>query len=103
MSVTETGVGPFTNSFSTTTADTINFTNPYPRVRISNLDATNPIYFTMSGVVAVAEADGTRMVPPGGQREFASELSWRNGAARVELSLVGSAGKYVIEGISTKA
>lgn len=101
MSVTETGVGPFTNAFTTTTADTINFTTPFPRIRISNLDAVNPIYFRMDGVVPIAEADGCRMVPASGQREFASELSWRAGSAQVQVGLVGSAGKYVIEGLQT--
>lgn len=95
---TETGNGPFTNTLTGTTADTINLTNPWPKVEVTNHDATDLLYFRQDGTTAVAAADGCEVVLPGQKLVVKSQLSYRNGACRVELSVVGDGGLYTVSG-----
>lgn len=95
---TETGVGPFTNTLSTTVADTINFTNPWPKIEVTNHDAADLIYFRQDGTTAVAAADGCEVVLPGQKLVVKSQLNWRNGSCQVGVSIVGDGGLYTVAG-----
>lgn len=97
---TELGQGPFTNTLSTTVADTVNFTTPSPGVAITNHDASISLYVRQDGVVAVSEADGCTVIRPSTTTVLKSQLNWRNGSCQVGLSIVGSGNKYTAEAVN---
>lgn len=92
-----------TNTFSTTVADTITLTQSYPAVEITNYDTVNYIYVSMDGTsaptVPVAEADNLVAIPPLTSKVIRSIPRQDVNPNTVVLRLVGSGGKYTVEGV----
>lgn len=101
---TDSAIRSVTNTFSTTVADTITLTQIWPAVEITNHDTTNPIYVSMDGTnaptAAVAEADNRTMIPAGSSKVLKAIPRRDINPGTVVLSLVGSGGKYTVEGVA---
>lgn len=86
------------NTLTGTTADTVTITG-YDVVQVINRDSADLLYVSYDGTdsptVAVAEADGTDVVLPGGYIEF--DAGGTDGGA---ISVVGDGGAYSVVGIS---
>lgn len=100
---TDSAIKSVTNTFSGTTADTITLLQSYPAVEITNYDTINSIYVSMDGTsaptVAVAEANNTTVVPPSTAKLIRSIPRRDVDPNTIVLSLVGSGGKYAVEGV----
>lgn len=100
---TDSAIKSLTNAFTGTTADTITLLQSYPAVEITNHDSTNAIYVTMDGTSApttpVAEADNTTVIPPLTSKVIRSVPRQDVNPNTVVLKLVGSGGKYTVEGV----
>lgn len=85
-------------TLSGTTADTVAITG-YDTVDVINRDASNPLYVAYEGddtpVTAVAAADDTAVVAPGGFIRVDA-----NGTGGGKLSIVGSGNAYSVVGVS---
>lgn len=97
---TDSVVRSCTNTLSTTVADTITLTQPWPAIDITNHDATNNLYVRQDGVTAVGAADGTTVVLPGQSKVLAPMLYCVSTSAPHTLSVVGSGNVYTVEGVN---
>lgn len=95
---TDSAVKSVTNTFTTTLADTVTLIQGWPFVAITNHDGTNAVYVRFDGTTPVAEADGTSIVRISSTRVFPVSM---NSAGQHVVGLVGSAGKYTVEGTNT--
>ncbi len=80
-------------TLTSTTADTVTITGKWPYVEIINRDATAPMYATAgpaTAVTAVAAADDTIYIPPGGSKVVRSYSG--------VFSVVGNGNAYSVEG-----
>ena len=85
------------NTLSGTTADTITFNQRWPAVEIHNHGST-ALYVRMDGTAAVAEANGTTVVPAGATKILKSTVSGSDATGTV-VSIVGDGNQYSIEGV----
>lgn len=90
-----------TNTFSTTVADTITLDQLWPYVEITNHDGTNNMFASMDGTAtptaALADADNQTVIRPGTTRTLrALPVA---GGTTIVVSVVGSGGKYTVEGV----
>ena len=95
---TDSGVRSVTNTFSTTVADTVTLTQAWPYIAITNHDATNAVYVRFDGTTPVAEANENAVVRVSSTRVFHAPI---NSAGQVVVGLVGSGGKYTVEGLAS--
>lgn len=86
------------NTLTGTTADKVTITG-FDRVQIINHDATDLLYVSYDGTdsptTAVAAANGTDVVRPGGYIEIDA-----NGTGGGAVSIVGDGGAYSVVGVS---
>lgn len=87
-----------TNTLTTTVADTVTITQGWQNLDVFNYDATNYLYVRQDGQTAVAEADNTSPVRPSSMRTIPASV---NSAGQIVVSIVGSGGKYTIEGVNS--
>ena len=80
-------------TLSATTADTVTIDSAAEacRAQVINRSTTAPIYFRDDGTAAVAEADGTTVVPAGMIYE------WYIGAGVTSVSVVGDGDAYSVQ------
>lgn len=97
---TDSAVKAVTNTFSTTVADAITLTQGWPFVAITNHDASNPVYVRFDGTTPVAEADNNAIVRVSSTRVFPVSP---NSSGQIVIGLVGSGGKYTVEGLNAPA
>lgn len=91
-----------TNTLTGTTADRITLDQLWPAIEITNQDTTNYAYIVMDGSAtptAVAEADNATAIPPGVTKVMRAIPS-ATLFTTIVLSIVGSGGKYTIEGVN---
>jgi ATP-dependent protease HslVU (ClpYQ) peptidase subunit len=95
---TDSATRSVTNTLTTTTADTVTLTQGWELIAVTNLDATDVLYFRMDGTTAVAEADNTyavlaarTVVVPGTP----------NSSGQHVISVVGDGGKYQVAGMNS--
>lgn len=100
---TDSAIKSVTNTFSTTVADTITLTQTYPAIEVTNFDAVNYVYVSMDGTsaptTAVAEANNLTAIPPLTSKVIRSIPRQDVNPNTIVLSIVGSGGKYTVEGV----
>lgn len=89
-----------TNTLTSTTADEITLTNPWPAIEVTNHDASTTLYVRMDGVTAVSEANGAIAVLPSSSKVIRSGIRYINGGPQIIVSIVGNGNKYTIEGVN---
>lgn len=100
---TDSAIKSVTNTLTGTTADTITLLQTYPAVEVTNFDSVNYVYVTMDGTsappAAVAEANNTTAIPPLSTKVIRSVPRYDVNPNTIVLSVVGSGGKYTIDGV----
>lgn len=88
-----------TNALTGTTADaiTVTSTGQACRINVLNRSSSNTIHVRPDGVTAVANADGTVQVPPGGS------IEWQVGPGVTVISIVGSGDTYSVSAVPQSA
>lgn len=94
---TDSAVRSVTNTLTTTTADTVTLTQPWPAIAVTNYDTADIVYFRQDGTTAVAAANNTTVVMPGTTVTAAASVT---GSGTVVVSIVGDGGTYTIEGVN---
>lgn len=79
-------------TLSSTTADTITFSQKWPAFEITNADATNPLYVRVDGSAATAAGDDCTMILPASSKVIAA------GENNV-VSVIGNGNLYSVEGV----
>lgn len=89
-----------TNTLSTTVADAITLTQPWPAIDVTNHDSTNNLYVRQDGITAVGSADGTSVLEPGQSKVLAPMLYCTGATVPHLISVVGSGNVYTVEGVN---
>ena len=97
---TDSAVRSVTNTLSTTVADSITLTQPWPAIDVTNHNTTNNLYVRQDGTTAVGAADGTTVILPGQSKVLAPMLYSTGPTVPHFLSVVGSGNVYTIEGVN---
>lgn len=84
-------------TLTSTTADTVTFTQLWPACDVANDDGTNDLWVRVDGVTAVADADNATRVPAGQSKVIQLPIPSSGNQA---LSLVGNGGAYTVEGVN---
>lgn len=93
---TDSAVKSVTNTLTSTTADAVTLTQPWPAVEITNHHATEKLFGRADGTTAVAAADGTSVILPGTTKVIRAR--W-NASMQTVISVVGDGNVYTIEGV----
>lgn len=86
-----TGVQAASATLSGTTADTVTLTGRGSKLIVTNHDVDTPLYFTLNGTTAVAQADENYAVAPGRELILDGALF-----ASPVISVVGDGGAYTV-------
>lgn len=89
-----------TATLSGTTADTVNLTQPWDTIEISNR-GTVPLFVAWNGTTAVSSADNTDIVEAGVTKTFQAPVyrEWPDGSANAHvLSVVGNGNVFTVAG-----
>lgn len=97
---TDSAVRSLTNTLSTTVADSITLTQPWPAIDVTNHDSTNSLYVRQDGTTAVGSADGCTVILPGQSKVLAPMLRSTGASVPHFLSIVGSGNVYTVEGVN---
>lgn len=87
---TESAADSVHNTLSGTTADEITLTGGHQRAHVINRSTSTALYVRHDGTTAVAEANGTHYVAPGGYLEVPADAA---------ISIVGNGNAYSVEAI----
>jgi hypothetical protein len=94
---TDSAVRSVTNTLTTTTADTVTLTQPWPAIAVTNYDSADILYFRQDGTTAVGAANNTTVVMPGTTVTAQASV---NDDDEIVVSIVGDGGVYTIEGVN---
>lgn len=98
---TDSALKSMTNTLSTTVADRLTFTQLWPAVEVYNHDSVNNLFAVCDGSAtptAVADANDATVIPPL-QSKVIRVSPAASAFTTVVISVVGSGGKYTVEGV----
>lgn len=93
---TDSAIRSVSNTLTTTAADTVTLTQPWPSIEITNVDTASRLWVRQDGVTAVALADNATPIEPSTSKILSASL---NSAGQHVISIVGSGNAYTIEGV----
>lgn len=93
---TDSAIRSVTNTLTTTVADTVTLTQPWPAIEVTNYDTTNTLWVRQDGTTAVASADNNTPIAAGTSKILSASIT---SSGTHVVSVVGSGGSYTIEGV----